>query len=85
MYSSVYSDSSYVILLLRSYSQTQTSQANTEDLRQKLEDRRVVLKSGMAEGEDVLEPQRKKQKMGVDRKDVLITVMSQFFTELAKN
>ena len=85
MYSSVYSDSSYVILLLRSYSQTQISQANTEDLRQKLEDRRVVLKSGMAEGEDVLEPQRKKQKMGVDRKDVLITVMSQFFTELAKN
>ena len=85
MYSSVYSDSSYVILLLRSYSQTQTSQANTEDLRQKLEDRRLVLKSGMAEGEDVLEPQRKKQKMGVDRKDVLITVMSQFFTELAKN
>lgn len=84
MYSSVYSDSSYVILLLRSYSQTQTSQANTEDLRQKLEDRRVVLKSGMAEGEDVLEPQRKKQKMGVDRKDVLINVMSQFFTELAK-
>ena len=77
--------SSYIILLLRSYSQTQTSQANTEDLRQKLEDRRVVLKSGMAEGEDVLEPQRKKQKMGVDRKDVLITVMSQFFTELAKN
>ena len=85
MYSSVYSDSSYVILLLRSYSQTQTSQANTEDLRQKLEDRRVVLKSGMAEGEDVLEPQRKKQKMGVDRKDMLITVMSQFFTEMAKN
>ena len=84
MYSSVYSDSSYVILLLRSYSQTQTSQANTEDLRQKLEGRRLVLKSGMAEGEDVLEPQRKKQKMGVDRKDVLITVMSQFFTELAK-
>ena len=77
--------SSYVILLLRSYSQTQTSQANTEDLRQKLEDRRLVLKSGMAEGEDVLEPQRKKQKMGVDKKEMLITVMSQFLTELARN
>ena len=68
-------------LLRSSSSQTQ---ANIEDLRHKLDDRRVVLKSGMVEGEEGLEPQKKKLK-GMHRKDMLLNVMSQFLTELAKD
>ena len=73
------------ILLLRSFSShTHTSQADTEDLQHKLKDRMVVM-SGMVEG--VLEPQRKKLKMDVEKKDMLLsaTVISLFFTELAKD
>ena len=47
------------ILLLRSFSShTHTSQADTEDLRHKLEDRRVVM-SGMVEGGGVLDSSHK--------------------------
>ena len=83
-----------VILLLRSSTpEQQSSQASTVDLRYWLEDRKAVLghrslvvKSGMVEQEDELEPPRKKVKMDRrEKKEKLLNVMSQFFTELAKD
>lgn len=66
-----------VVLLRSSDLHTQTSQANTVDLRHQIEERRVMGKSSRVGAEEGLESPRKKKR--VDRKDKMLDLMSKFW------